>query len=256
MRKIWLLATLLAFGVAGAAYAATAVQNVYVVKASMKPVKSGTPTHPVPIGAHLEFTTTTIPKGQRPNLVKTIQFALQGTRAHTNEFKACSTSRLNDPTQGPATCPAGSKIGSGHFQAAIGPTGNQSQILLSCRAELVVYNGGNNTLSFYILPNAGKNGECPLATGQAFPAKVKQTKSQLTETVTVPDKVLHPAPGTDVASVDTVLDVSLKKTTVKKKTVGLFESISCPGNHQRQVSAKFTLENGKSQQATRLVPCK
>jgi hypothetical protein len=259
LRRIPLLVAVFAFGLAGAAYAATAIQNVYVLspKTKVTPVKSGTKQHPVPIGSTFEFTTKTIPAGNRPNLVKTIQFTLQGIQAHTNDFKACSTSRLNDTAEGPSTCPKGSLVGTGHFIAEIGPTGNQSMNLLTCRAELSVYNGGNNTLSFYVYETKGAAGECPSTTPIAFSGTINQTKSGLVETLQIPAAVRHPIPNTDVAAIDTVVTVPAKQTTVNKKKVGLFESISCPANHQRQVAAKFTLEDGRSSSpVTRLVRCK
>lgn len=256
MRKILLLAMLAAFGIAGAAYAASTVTNQYTLTAKMTPVKSGTPQHPVSIGTNLQYLTGTKPAGARPNLVQTLQFALQGIRAHTNDFPACGTSRLTTAGEGPTTCPNGSLVGTGYFLAEIGATGKQSPGSAPCRAELSVYNGGNNTLSFYLYERPGVAGECPMTPPMAFVATLRQTNSQLFEKVTIPEAVRHPVPGVDVSAVKTVVNLPAKTKTVKKKKVGLFESISCPANHQRQVAATFTLENGTAQKVTRLVACK
>jgi hypothetical protein len=254
MRKAVLLAMVIALGAAGAAYAAT-IQNVYVLKAKVSPVKAGT----VPAGIQLEYTTSTIPKGQRPNVVKSIKFTFAGVQAHPSAFKGCSTSRLNDPSEGPATCPKGSQIGTGHFTALIGQSGNQSSSLPPCMAELTIYNGGGNTVSFYVYVTKAQ-GQCPLTQPVAFAASLHQSKTALTENVTIPASLRHASlagVNFDIASTDVVLNIPAKTATVHKKKVGLFETFACPANHQRQIQAQFTLENGhKSSPVTRNVACK
>lgn len=253
MRKVLLLTTLVVFGVAGVAYGA--VSNVYVVRGKISPLKSGTKAHPVPISTTISYTVTTVPKGQRPNIVKTLQITVQGVQAHTNDFKACSTSRLNDPTEGPSTCPKGSLIGSGYFIAEIGPSSSQKTVSLTCRADVKLYNGGAGTLSYYAYARAGVKGECPL-TPMAFAATVKNTAQGLQQTINIPAPIRHPGATTDAAAIKAVVSVPLSTTKVKGKTVGLTESIACPVNHQRQIKVRFTLENGKAQLVTRDVPCK
>ncbi len=254
MRKAVLLATVIALGAAGAAYAAT-VQNVYVVKAKVTPAKAGT----VPVSTHVEYSTTTIPKGQRPDVVKTIKLTFQGLRSHPSAFKGCSTSRLNDSSQGPSTCPKGSKIGTGHFTALIGPSGSQTTNAPACQAEITLYNGGGNTISYYVFVTKAA-GQCPLTQAIAFAGTVHQTSHALVETVGIPASLRHATlagANFDIAATDVVLDIPSKTTTVKKKKVALIESFACPASHQRQIQAQFTLENGdKSNPATRNVACK
>jgi hypothetical protein len=257
MRRVLLVATLVALGAAGAAYAAS-VQNVYVFtsKTKITPVKSGTKQHPVPIKSVIEYKTTTRPSGSRPNVVVAIKFTVQDVRANTNRFPACGTSVLTN--KGPSGCKKGSKIGSGSFTAEIGPSSNQSQVTVTCHPLVTVFNGGNNKISYYVASNNPTDPAlCHTAKPSAFSATLTKRGNDLVQTVSFPQQVIHPVTGFDAAAVDTMLTLPVKPVTIKKKTIGLFESIGCPPNHQRQLSAVFTTEkNGKSSPVTRLVPCK
>jgi hypothetical protein len=271
MRKTLLLAVITALGVAGTAFAAVTVTNHYTYHTKVTPVKSGTRAHPRAVALHVDSAVTATPAGFRPNIVKTVDLTAQGLQAHPNFFPPCGTARLTDPSEGPRTCPKGSLAGTGFFNVWISKPGDQtpSGKVLTCRVEMSIYNGGGNTLSIYVFSN-GKPGECPLSRPVAFPANLRQTGGGLVLTFTIPFALRHPAMGTppyqvtfDAAAIKASADLPAKQTTVKhkkgKKTiktkVGLFESISCPHNHQRFTSIKFTLENGHSNTLTRLVSC-
>jgi hypothetical protein len=271
MRRALLLGVLTVLGMAGAAYAAATVTNHYTVHAKITPIKSGTKAHPVPISSHLDWATTATPKGDRPNTDKTIDVRVQGIRENTNDFPACGTARLNDPSEGPTTCPAGSKVGTGFFIAEVSAAGDPSKIIIpSCRAELTIYNGGNHDLSFYGYkgaPVSGQPAPCPLPRNEAWNGTLTRTPKGLVLTATLPADLRHPpVAGTtfDSSAIKASFDIPTATTKVKPKgkkrtkavKVGLFESISCPANHQRQLAVKFTQENGKSTTVTRLVPCR
>jgi len=255
LRQVLLIATALVFGVTGAAYAA--VSNVYVVSGKITPVKSGTRARPVSVATTIGYTVSTQPKGERPNVVKTVQITIQDVRANTNAFKACGTSRLNNPKEGPATCPKGSLVGRGYFIAEVGPSKSQKTVAATCRAELGIYNRGDRTLSYYVYgaPTVTKTGECPLAP-LAFAATVRDTSSGLVETIKLPSVVRHPTAATDASLTKAVVSVTRHTTKVKGKKVGLLESFGCPVNHQREIKVKFTLESGKSVLSTLLLPCR
>lgn len=259
MRKSILLAVLLALGATGVAFAAT-VHNNYVISSStkVKPVKSGTKKKPKPAGATINYTVSTTPSGERPNVVETIALRVQGASEDTTKFPACSTSRLLDPSEGPTTCPSGSLAGTGFFIAEIGPTNNQSSVLLTCRADVSVYNGGNHDLSFYLYKGTESNA-CPLPQNYAIDAPLTKSKKGLTSTLTLPSQVRHPF-GYDASATQSNLTLSIVKKKIKKGkkkvTIGLFNTVLCPKNHKRQVALTFTLENGTSQTATREVACK
>jgi hypothetical protein len=272
MRKTLLLALIGAFTIAGAAYGATTITNVYVVHGKLKPKKSGTKAHPVPVGGHIDFSVTTNPPGQRPNIVKTILLRIQGLTENTNKFAACGTARLTNPGEGPSTCPAHSLAGTGYLVADISKPGDQSPsgAVLTCRVELSIYNGGNHDLSYYIYanPNAPATqspSECPSSgpaafKSEAFVAALTKTSKGLVESATFPSDVLHPFGGTfDAALIKSSVDIKKLTKKIKKHgklvTIGLFATNSCPANHKRQMALTFRQENGGSRTVTKLQSC-
>jgi hypothetical protein len=74
--------------------------------------------------------------------------------------------------------------------------------------------------------------------------------------------LLHPAPGIDATVIREVLHIPARSTTSTRagpdfgRQVGLFESVFCPPNQQRQVTVRFTREDGVRGAATTLVPCR
>jgi hypothetical protein len=264
MRRILLIAALVVLGTAGVAYGATVVTNVYVVSGHGKPLTSGTKAHPKPAGATITYTVSTIPKGQRPNTIKVLVVTIAGVRVHTNSFPTCSTSTLNDTSKGPKACPTGSLVGTGYFIADIG-SAKDTKVLVTCRAELSVFNGGGNSLSYYVYLNPAQTGavkECPSTTPPtlplAFAAHLKESGTTLVQTLKVPTPVLHPGNNTalDAAVIKSSVTIRVISKKIKGKTVGFAETTLCPANHKRHVSVKFTLESGKSQTATANLGCK
>jgi hypothetical protein len=259
MRKVPLIALLVALGLAGTVYAATVVTNVYVLSAKGTPLKSGTKAHPKPGGITLGYTVSTNPKGERPNISKSLLISIAGVRTHTNAFPTCSTSRLNNAAQGPKTCPKGSLVGTGYLIAEIGLAASPSGQQLTCRVEVSVYNGGGNSLSYYVYENPNLQGECPSTQGAvAFPTHLKEVGTTLVQTLNVPASIRHPNNNTslDASVIKSSISLPVKTRKVKGKTVGFGETTVCPANHKRHISIKFTLENGTSQTATANLACK
>ncbi len=256
MRKIPLIATLVALGLAGTAYAATVVTQVYVVTAKVTK-KSGTKAHPKPFGASIGYTVKPTPSSDRPNVVKTVVTTIAGVRVHPNAFPTCSTSKLN--SGGPSTCPKGSQVGTGFLIAEVGLASDPSSKVLTCRVDLTVYNGGGNSLSYYVYANSANSNECPSSQVKptAFAVKATEKGTTLVQTINVPFSVRHPGNSTtlDAATLQASVSIPAKSRKVKGKTVNLVESIACPLNHKRHISLKFTTENGKSQTATANAAC-
>jgi hypothetical protein len=276
MRKALLLGLIGACMIAGAAYGATTITNVYIVHGRIVPVKSGTKAHPIPAGGHIDFSVTTNPAGQRPNIVKTILLRVQGLTENTNRFKACGTARLTNPGEGPSTCPKTSLVGTGYLVADISKPGDQtpSGTVLTCRVELSIYNGGNHDLSYYLFANPTAPAtqsppECPSSgpaafKPEAFVAALTKTRKGLVESATFPSDVLHPFGGAfDAAVIKSSVNIIALAKRVKvgpaghKRTVtiGLFATNSCPANHKRQVALTFRQENGGSRTVTKLQSC-
>jgi hypothetical protein len=251
-----LIATLVALGLAGTAYAATVVTQVYVVTAKFTKT-SGTPAHPKPFAASVGYTVKPTPSNDRPNVVKTLVTTIAGIRVHPNAFPTCSTSKLN--SGGPAKCPKGSKVGAGFLIAEVGLASDPSNKALTCRVDLSVYNGGGNSLSYYVYANPSHSNECPSSQVKptAFAVKVTQKGTNLVQTINVPFSVRHPGNNTalDAATVQASVTIPARSRKVKGKTVNLTESIACPLNHKRHIAIRFVTENGKSQTATANAAC-
>jgi hypothetical protein len=190
-------------------------------------------------------------------VVKSVVTTIAGLRVHPNAFPTCSTSKLNG--SGPSKCPKGSQVGAGFLIAEVGFANDPSSKLLTCRVDLTIYNGGGNSLSYYVYANSAHSNECPSSQVKpiAFPVKVTDKGGNLVQTINVPFSVRHPGNNAalDAATIQTSVSVPAKSRKVKGKTVNLTESIACPLNHKRHISLKFTTENGKSQTATANAAC-
>lgn len=262
MRRALLLAVLGAVLVAGVAVAATSPN--YILSVKVTPKRSGTVAKPTTIGTTFAFKVSTVPAGRRPPVVRGFHITYEGVRENTRDFKGCSTSTLTNPQKGPSACPKGSKLGSGFFMAAVGPSADTTTISLTCRVELSIYNGGNHNLILYVYAPTGKAGECPLPSTFAIVDRLTEHKNTLVQNFSTPAALRHPATGEDVSVLSSSLTIAPTKARVAMKvggkkvmrTVGLFESIACPINHQRQVEATFTEENGSGRLRTANVPCR
>lgn len=262
MRKAVLLGMLIAVGAAGVAYAAGNTTNTYIINAKVTPKKSGTSAHPASIATSVSYTVGTSPKGRVPNTIKSEQITITGVRSNTNDFPGCGSSRLIDPKEGPSTCPKGSKIGSGYFVAVIEKSGSNNpsppNALTKCRVDLLVFNGTNHRIIYYLYLKQGQAGECP-DTGTlplTFTALLSETKSgNLVQSFTLPRSVRHPITGYDSRPTFASVTIPGETTKVKGKKVGLLESTSCPVNHTRQVLIRFSGETGAARTSTRLVAC-
>jgi hypothetical protein len=266
MRKTLLLTCVGALGLAGAAYAATTVTNDYVIAAKVTPKKSGTQAHPRTVARYLQWDVSTAPPGRRPANTRGYQIGTVGLQQNTTNFPGCGTSKL--AATGPAGCPRGSMIGSGFAIIEVGPTGqNNSSYNGLCRADEDLFNGGSNNETLYVFKGPQHGGEpapCPIPNGHAeVNINLTRQATRMIETFSLPEALLHPAPGTDASIVHEAITIPPKSRTVRRghgtarsaRRVGLFESVYCPANGQRQVAITFTREDGIAQTRTTLVPC-
>src|SRR5437763_13246075 len=108
--------------------------------------------HPKAIGIHVTYNISSSDPAALPRNVKKYKTIIQGILEKTNQFKACGTSRLNNPSQGPSTCKKGSKIGSGYAIVQASPSNRPllKQYAHRRSLQLLIFNGGNHTLSLYL----------------------------------------------------------------------------------------------------------
>src|ERR1700739_4774172 len=81
MRRLLFVTVVAALGVAGVAYAATS--NLYVVNATVSPVRSGTAKAPAPISRTLRFSVSSSQTGQRPAVVSGYKISIFGITENT-----------------------------------------------------------------------------------------------------------------------------------------------------------------------------
>jgi hypothetical protein len=262
-----LLSAVALLAVGAVAWGAASVTNVYVVSASVTPVKSGTRHHPKPIASALEWDVSTSPPGQRPATVKRYTISYQGIHENTTLFPACATSTLARANASASSCPRGSRIGSGFLIFELGATGfSNSGYNPTCTSSLALFNGGFHDLTLLIYegkPAPGQPTECTLPGNHvAINVNLLRTRHGVKESFRMPIELLHPVPGFDTAVIRGVIRMKAKHRVVSRmggvrvrRRVGLFQSFFCPASHQRRVAMTFFREDGSNQTTTSLVAC-
>jgi hypothetical protein len=257
MRKLLLLTALGTLGVAGVALAA--VTNQYVLTANVTPTKSGTSKAPAPIGTSLGWQVSTIPAGQRPSVVRGYKISIFGVTEATTSFPGCSTSRLlsTKKGQGPSSCPGGSQAGNGFAILSVGRSSDTSASYSSrCRIDYSIFNGGHHNVVLYFFTRSvrGQPAACPLQRPEVVNVDLIGGKS-LVFSFSLPQDLRHPSSGVDSSVVSQTVNLPRNTTKIKSKTIGLFSSVACPTNHQRQIAVTFTDEQGVGRTSNRLVRC-
>jgi hypothetical protein len=259
---------------AGAAAAAASPTNTYSLRASIKPLRSGTPARPRPVSIRLRWAIGTSPPGQRPAEVNRYAITYEGIQANPRRFPSCPESRLAQPDATVYSCPAASRIGSGYLIFELGaPEYTIPPFIPTCSSSVAVFNGGRRGLTLFVYqghPRPGQPTECTIPGGHAaVHVRVEQTGRGLRELFTLPRSLLHPAPGLEAAVTEGALALAVKQRTLgrgaggrgtggqgARRRVGLFESYLCPRFHRRRVAVTFTREDGVSRTAAAFVRCR
>lgn len=251
MRKLPPVIVVAALSLAGIAYAAATVTNIYTISARITPVKSGTKSKPNPISQSYTWSVSTAAPGQRPAVVRGFQYAVSGIVENTDFFPACSSSTLE--TKGPGGCRSGSKLGTGLFGADLAPSGDFSDTYaIPCRLNLDIFNGGSHNILLYFSKPA--SGGCPLPRPLSVVVQYR-SGNNLIGSYSLPSALLHPTTRTDLAMTHQTFSIANKSVVRKGKKIGLFATNACPPNHQRQIAVTFTREDGIGRIATEHVAC-
>jgi hypothetical protein len=229
--------------VAIAAFAAIAFATVAVAQSSeatstfsVSPKKAGTKRKPKGVGVKLGVANNN-PKRTLAKIAitfpKTMKLSGKG-------FKTCSQTTLDN--DGKASCPKGSKVGSGVAHALNGVnTTNPTPLTF----DVTAFVGGKNAINFYL-----ESRELS-ALKITSPGKIKGQKL----TITVPQVAQSPAPGTFAGLVS--LDTSLKGKAGKHK---LISTVGCKAKKQKLHTVLTFIDNGVSPAGTvttdASAPCK
>ena len=253
MRKVVALATALVslMVIAAVAYAQSQ-NNTYTVQSAVTPTKKGSKKKPTPVGVKFNYTVNEA-SGLQPAAVKTYKIEFYGVRNRGGKFPKCTFQQISQAQSGD-NCPAGSKIGSGTVQSTVYTTGNPSDPnAFPCTKSLSVYNSGENK---GVLLLTGPGNKCA-GVSQPFiidATYVKGAGGAEALEFTVPPTVLHPIAQLTVAVRNVQSTIKLVRRTIKKKKVGVYESVGCLGT-KRPVKVTFTQEDGKTASATTTTRC-
>lgn len=210
------------------------------VSLSVSPAVHGTTAHPKAVG--LKFSTDDIEAdGTTPPTIQeaTIMFP-KGLRFNGRKFPSCSSAILDG--QGPAACPAGSKVGTGNVEAnALG---------LAASPKITAFNGpGGNKIELFV------SLDTPISIAETMEGVLSPGPDGFANQlrVQIPPNLQQPAPG--VYAAITHLDVSVRAhRRVHGKAVSYIESTSCTAGGW-PVRGVFTLLDNTVITANGLAPC-
>jgi hypothetical protein len=127
-----------------------------------------------------------------------------------------------------------------------------------CRIDYSIFNGGHHNLVLYFFKRSGRGqpAACPLQRPEVVNVDLIGGKS-LVFSFSLPQDLRHPSSGVDSSVVSQTVNLPRNTTKIgrNKVKVGLFSSVACPTNHQRQIAVTFTDEQGVGRTSNRLVTC-
>jgi len=236
---------LLAMG--GTALAQTPPADLAVtVNGKASPSKAGTKKKPKNVSVKIAFEAN---KESRKTVSQIVFYLPKNLKLSGSGFKTCTAQQING--QGEASCPKGSKVGSGTATAVLGV--NQTPLQFTNN----VYVGGKNSIALALkgTVDIAFEGTITKASG-AYSQKL---------TVDIPPQVQSPAPGlfSYITGVDTTIKGSASKGKGKKKKKYAFASVNgCPKDktHDFGVQLNYVANDagaaGSSEIFTGTSPCK
>lgn len=257
MKRLPLLALVAAIMLAAAASAYAAVTNTYTVKAETTSKKAGTSKKPVPIGLDFNYTVGEV-DGKRPSPVRKYSIFFAGLRVNTNLFPACTLAKLQ---ANKASC-SKAIVGRGFVKNETGASNNEADKSVTCNLALTIYNVRNNKAILLLEGGSGETDvrrQCPIDFGPSngsIPANYVRKSNGNSLEFSVPENLLHPAPGLDNAVANTQSTILKRTRRVKGKTRGYYEAIGQCRGGKRTVRVQFTPESGSTQSASNTTPCK
>jgi hypothetical protein len=267
--------------VGGVAYAA----NVYTVNGNTNPDGKGSPGKPLPVKLSFGYTVADENPAFRGTPVEKYFIGAEGLVTYPEEFPTCSGGENGANNQDLATVKRvcrKARVGGGIIKAYGGSVNDQTQ-KLNCVLELNLYNlaPGNygsrgrvgkkeGGLAIRVdgrqasIPNLDDRykGQCALPQNEAIIAPFKRVKIKGVTSdelqFTVPQSLLHPAPGNETV-VQTV-ESSVRRRTASKRIggrnrkVGFYSSVGCKGR-QRTIQVTFISESGQKTPKSKNTPC-
>jgi hypothetical protein len=227
--------------IAVAASAVAVAQTTTFAVGGSVTVTGGTKAKPKPGGLSFKFDVSD-PSGNQTPPVQTYSIMYEGGRLNTGILPACKADTLNAmATPDPASCPSGSKIGSGKLTALIGTTGQPASAASACQASLSLYASNKGHATLFV---SSKLATCPVALSQAIDMQYVTKGEYAGLKFTVPELLRHQI-QLDITVTHAEVTLSKIVKTVKKKKVGYIESTGCKDG-KRDIVVTFTDETGAS----------
>jgi hypothetical protein len=283
MRKFLIaaVAAVTVLAVAAVAYAA----NVYTVDGSTSPRGKGTTSKPLPVSLNFDFSVADENPANRGTPVEKYFIGAEGLVTYPEAFPTCSggTDGVNatDLATVKRVCKK-ARVGGGVIRAYAGAEADQTQ-KLNCVLELNLYNlkpgnygprgrisKKNGGLAIRIdgvppAPPALENrykGQCAAPQNEAIlaPYKTVKIKGVTSDELqfTVPQSLLHPAPGLETVVQFTESAVkkrtAMKRIKGKNRKVGFYSAVGCKGN-KRSIQVTFISEAGQRTPLSKNKPC-
>jgi hypothetical protein len=258
MRKLWLAVALGVVAALSVAGIAVAVNTYEVTQGKATPEKPGSPDKPVPVKVDFAFQVDDS-EDLRPSVIKQYRIGGEGLVYFPKARPTCTFAQADESPDINAACRK-AIVGNGTGENEFGPA-NDRTAKGACDIKITLINLSNGpgitkkrggmAIRIDADPPA-----CPLPLHRSIPApffdvKIGGVKSQELR-FTVPDNLVHPAPGVDNSIIESVNHVLKKTGTVKIKgknrTVGFYSSIGRKGK-KRTTRVTFVDESGRSVKA-------
>lgn len=238
MRRIGLTAgVLLALTAAGNA---AAVTNVPSVGGSINPTKVGTTERPANTKLSLRVGLDSNPAGLQPNTASKLQLLFpKGLITNGRYFKSCSASTVQSAA---ASCPAGSKIGTGSAVALAGAPGRPvSESFFTANATVTLFNGPSGKSVILLIEAV-----TPSVT-VAIPASLTGASGAFSKRLTVAfPPNLQEVAGIQVAV--TQFRAAVTGTTVRNgRRISYVQTTSCPSTKRMKLRGDFTFNDDNGQ---------
>lgn len=250
MRKLTILAAVLAAALATAAVAVAAQVNQYEVTASTSPAKAGSKKHPLPVKLSFAFTVGE-QSGQRPATIERYKIGFYGMRSNGQAFATCTAAKIN-ARGSDRSCPKAAKVGTGSVANHAGVSSNPADVSIPCNLGLTIYNAGRGRAALYL---HGNPPSCAVSISQALDGRFVKIHGGEALQFAVPQSLLHPLTGVDNAVVQVKSTIAKKTARYHGKKVGFFESVGCRGR-KRPVTVTFTPESGAPVTARTAARCR
>jgi hypothetical protein len=258
MRKLLLAVTLGVVAALSVAGIAAAVNTYEVTTGKATPERPGSAARPLPVKVDFGFTVDDS-EDLRPSVIRQYRIGGEGLKFFAKARPTCTFAQADEsPDINPACRKA--IVGSGSGANEFGPA-NDRTVKGACDIKITLINLSNGpgitkkrggmAIRIDADPPA-----CPLPLHRSIVAPFFDVRiggvasSELR--FTVPDNLLHPAPGVDNSIIETITHVQKKTGKVKVKgktrTVGFYSSIGRKGK-KRTTRVTFVDETGRSVQA-------